>query len=285
MNLYLTNLSVRKNKKRNNMIPAEFDYIKVTSIKEAVDLLDKHGFDAKILAGGHSLIPAMKLRLNRPEVLIDISGISGMNSITEDGSEIVIGANCTHKEIMSSDLITSELYVLAQAAETIGDIQVRNRGTIGGSLAHADPSADYPAVVLACDAKIEVEGKNGARTIAATDFFQGIFTTALEDDEIITAIRFPKVAEGNYQKFYQSASRFAVVGVAAVKSGQGVKVGVTGVADTPYRASAVETAYNGSAEDAAAHAVDGVEVMSDHFADADYRAHLAKVFVKKALEA
>lgn len=266
------------------MIPSKFDYIKASSVKEAVDLLNKHGFDAKILSGGHSLIPAMKLRLNRPELLIDISGISGMNTISEDGNEIVVGANCTHKEILKSDLIKSELNILSQAAETIGDIQVRNRGTIGGSLAHADPAADYPAVILAAEAKIEVEGKKGPRSIEAKDFFQGIFTTALEDDEIITAIRFPKVSKGNYQKFYQSASRFAVVGVAAVKEGNGVKVGVTGVADSPYRASAVENAYNGSS-DAALHATDGVEVMSDHFADAEYRAHLARVYVKKALEA
>ncbi len=266
------------------MIPSKFDYIKVSSVSEAVSLLDKHGYDAKILSGGHSLIPAMKLRLNRPEILIDISGINNMNTITEEGDEVVVGANCTHKAILSSDLINSKVNILAQTAKTIGDVQVRNRGTIGGSLAHADPSADYPATVLACDAKIEVEGKNGKRTIAATDFFEGIFTTALAEDEIITAIRFPKVDKGNYQKFYQSASRFAVVGVATVKDGGKVKVGITGVSDTPYRAVAVENAYNGNS-DAAAHAVDGVEVMSDHFADSEYRAHLAKVFVKKGLEA
>jgi len=266
------------------MIPSKFDYIKVASVREAVGLLDKHGYDAKILSGGHSLIPAMKLRLNRPELLIDISGIANMNSITEDGGEIVVGANCTHNAILNSDLVNSQVNILAQTAKTIGDVQVRNRGTIGGSLAHADPSADYPATVLACDANIEVEGKNGKRTIAATDFFEGIFTTALADDEIITAVRFPKVAQGNYQKFYQSASRFAVVGVATVKEGNAVKVGVTGVSDTPYRASAVESAYTGNS-DAASHAVDGVEVMTDHFANEEYRSHLAKVFVKKGLEA
>ncbi len=267
------------------MIPAKFDYIKASSVSEAISLLDKHGDEAKLLSGGHSLIPAMKLRLSRPEVLIDISGISGMNSITEDGDEIVVGANCTHADIVNSDIINSALNILASTAKHIGDIQVRNRGTIGGSLAHADPAADYPAVVLACDAKIEVEGKGGKRSIPATEFFLGIFTTALTEDEIITAIRFPKVANGNYQKFFQSASRFAVVGVAAVKEGDSVKVGVTGVAGTPYRATAVEEAYSGSS-DAADHAVDGIDdLMSDHFADEEYRAHLAKVMVKKALEA
>jgi carbon-monoxide dehydrogenase medium subunit len=266
------------------MIPSKFDYTKVTSVSEAVDLLEKHGDDAKILAGGHSLIPAMKLRLSRPEMLIDISGIPGLNQISEEGDEIVVGASCTHSSIADSDLIDSKLNILAQTAKCIGDLQVRNKGTIGGSLAHADPSSDYPATVLACDAKIEVEGKNGKRTIAATDFFQGIFTTALAEDELITAVRFPKVAEGSYHKFFQSASRFAVVGVAAVKNGDSVKVGVTGVSDTPYRAKAVEDAFDGTAA-AASHAVDGVDVMSDHFADAEYRSHLAKVFVGKALGA
>ncbi len=266
------------------MIPAKFEYTKVSSVGEAVDLLDKHGFDAKILSGGHSLLPAMKLRLNRPEVLIDITGISGMDSITEEGDEIVIGANCTHSQLLRSDLVQNHVSVLAAAADTVGDVQVRNRGTIGGSLAHADPSADYPAVVLACDAVIVAEGKEGRREIAATDFFEGIFTTALKDNEIITAVRFPKIAQGNYQKFYQSASRFAVVGVAVVKDGDSVKVGVTGVSDTPYRATAVEKAYSGNS-DAAEHAVDDIEVMSDHFADVEYRSHLAKVMVKRALEA
>ncbi len=157
------------------MIPAKFDYKKVTSVKEAVDLLDKYGYEAKILAGGHSLIPAMKLRLNRPELLVDISGIEGMNSISEDGDEIVIGANCTHTAIANSEVINSNLNILAQTAQCIGDVQVRNRGTIGGSLAHADPSSDYPATVLACDAKIEVEGKNGKRSIAADRFLSGNF--------------------------------------------------------------------------------------------------------------
>lgn len=266
------------------MIPAKFEYMKVSSVGEAVNLLDKHGFDAKILSGGHSLLPAMKLRLNRPQVLIDITGILGMDSIKEEGDEIVIGANCTHSQLLRSELIKKYVNILAQAADTVGDVQVRNRGTIGGSLAHADPSADYPAVVLACDAVIVVEGKNGSREIPATDFFEGIFTTTLEDEEIITAIRFPKIAKGNYQKFYQSASRFAVVGVAVVRDGDAVKVGITGVADTPYRATAVEEAYSGN-NDVAEHALDDIEVMSDHFADVEYRSHLAKVMVKRALEA
>jgi carbon-monoxide dehydrogenase medium subunit len=267
------------------MIPSKFDYIKASSVSEAVSLLDKHGMDAKLLAGGHSLIPAMKLRLNSAEVLIDISAVPGMNDIKDTGDTIVIGANCTHADILRSPIVNKDLNVLAQTAAVIGDVQVRNKGTIGGSLAHADPSSDYPATVLACDATIEVQGKGGTRKIAATDFYVGMFTTALEDDEIITAVHFPKTANGNYLKFFQSASRFAVVGVAVVKEGDKVKVGITGVSDSPYRATAVEEAYNGDAAAAAAHAVDGIDVMSDHFADENYRAHLAKVYVKKALEA
>ncbi len=265
------------------MIPAKFDYIKATSLGQAIELLAKHGFDAKVVAGGHSLIPAMKLRLNRPAVLIDIKGIEGLDGITEEGGHIVVGANCTHNQIASSELVNQHVGILATTARTIGDVQVRNKGTIGGSLAHADPAADYPATVLACEAIIEVLGSNGQRSIPAVDFFTGMFTTALEDDEIITAVRFPKVADGNYQKFYQSASRFAVVGVATVKNGSSVKVGITGVSDSPYRATAVEQAYDGTGS-AAEHAVDGVDVMSDHFANAEYRAHLAKVMVKKGLE-
>ncbi len=267
------------------MIPAKFDYIKAASVGEAINLLEKHGFDAKIVSGGHSLIPAMKLRLATPEVLIDIRGIEGMSTITEEGNEIVVGANCTHHELTVNGLVNDHVNVLAQAAKCIGDIQVRNRGTLGGSLAHADPASDYPATVLACEATIVAQGKNGSRNIAATDFFQGLFMTALEEGEIITAVRFPKVTNGTYQKFFQSASRFAVVGVAAVKDGDGVKIGVTGVAGVPYRATAVENAYDGSST-CAVHAVDGVDdVMSDHFADEEYRSHLAKVYVKRALEA
>lgn len=267
------------------MIPAKFEYKRAATVSEAVSLLGEHGSEAKIVSGGHSLVPAMKLRMSRPDILIDIKRIPGLDTITEAGDEIVIGANCTHTQVMRSELVQKHVNIVHQAVSKIGDIQIRNRGTIGGSLAHADPSSDYPAVVLACEAQIEVQGKEGQRTIPATEFFLGLFWTALEEDEIITAVRFPKVANGNYQKFFQSASRFAVVGVAAVQDGNSVRVGVTGVAGCPYRATAVEEAYSGNSE-AAEHAVDGVEdLMSDHFADETYRAHLAKVLVKKALDA
>lgn len=265
------------------MIPANFEYIKATSVEEAVNLLQQHGYDAKLLSGGHSLIPAIKLRLNSPEILIDIGKIPDLNLISEQGEEIVIGANCTHAQIEKSSLIKEKLNILAQTAGVIGDLQIRNHGTIGGSLAHSDPSSDYPATVLATEAIIEVHGPNGGRSIPAHEFFQGIFTTALEDNEMITSIRFPKTNNGVYLKFFQPASRFAVVGCAAVKKGDGVRIGITGVADTPYRATAVESAYDGSSS-AAQYAVEGVEVMGDHFASSEYRAHLAKVFVRRALE-
>lgn len=267
------------------MIPAKFEYIKASSVSEALSLLDKHGDDAQLIAGGHSLVPAMKLRLNQPELVIDIGRIPGLDTISEEGDDIVLGANCTHQQIATSSLIKEKLNVLAQTAGSIGDLQVRNKGTIGGSLAHADPAADYPAVMLATEAKIIVEGSNGQRTISAADFFQGIFTTALESKEMIIAIRMPKASNGVYLKFSQPASRFAVVGCAAIKNGSGVRVGLTGVADTAYRASAVESAYNGDAKAAAAHAVDGVEVMGDNFASSEYRSHLAKVFTERALNA
>ncbi len=267
------------------MIPAKFEYIKASSVSEALALLDKHGDDAQLIAGGHSLIPAMKLRLNQPGVIIDIGKIPDLNNISEEGDDIVIGANCTHHQIATSQVINEKLNVLAQTAKSIGDLQVRNKGTIGGSLAHADPASDYPAVILATEAKIVVEGSNGKRTIDASDFFQGIFATALEDNEMITAVHMPKASNGVYLKFPQPASRFAVVGCAAVKNGNGVSIGLTGVADFAYRASSVESAYSGDARSAAEHAVDGVEVMGDNFASSEYRAHLAKVFTEKALRA
>jgi carbon-monoxide dehydrogenase medium subunit len=264
------------------MIPAKFEYKTASSVTEALSMLNG---DAQLIAGGHSLVPAMKLRLNQPGAVVDIGKIPGLAEITEDGDDIVIGANCTHNQIASSDLINQQLSVVSQTAKSIGDLQVRNKGTIGGSLAHADPAADYPAVILATEAKIEVESSSGKRTIEASNFFEGIYETALGENEMITAVRIPKASNGVYLKFSQPASRFAVVGCAAVKNGSGVRIGLTGVADCAYRASAVESAYNGDAKAAAEHAVDGVEVMGDNFASPEYRAHLAKVYTARALEA
>lgn len=276
------------------MIPTSFDYHKPSSVDEAISMLAGDE-DAKILAGGHSLIPAMKLRLNAPSKLIDISRLSELNFIREEGDEIVIGAATTHGQIASSSLLTGGLAVVAQTAGMIGDIQVRNKGTIGGSIAHADPAADWPAAILAVNARIVMKGSSGTRSVAAEDFFTGFFETALEEGEIITQIRIPKAGAGAtsaYAKFAQPASRFAIVGCAAVvnKSGgsiQSARVAITGASEAAYRAKAVEQMLmrGASIEDAANAAAEDVSIMSDHYAGEEYRKHLAKVFVRRALEA
>src|SRR5579864_2975660 len=200
------------------MYPADFDYVRPASIDEAVALLQKHGEDAKVLAGGHSLIPAMKLRLARPKLVIDIARIPALNYIRQTGSVIAIGPMTTHVEIEASNVLREKSPLLAETAEHIGDVQVRNRGTIGGSLAHADPAADYPATILALDGELVAISAHGERTIAVRDFFTGMFSTSLEANEILTEIRVAKTAGAGtaYRKFRHPASGFAVVAVAAV---------------------------------------------------------------------
>jgi len=269
------------------MIPVAFDYQRASSVEEAIAALS--GGDGKILAGGHSLIPAMKLRLNQASRLIDITRIQSLKGIKEEDGEIVIGAGTTHADIANDTLIKNKLPFFAEAASMIGDVQVRNHGTIGGSLAHADPAADWPALVLAADAVIKVKGAGGARRIKATDFFTGFFSTALEEGEIITSIRIPVPAEGTkttYQKFSQPASRFAIVGCAVMRSGAKINIAFTGVSDTPFRDTAAETVLAGNNVDGACSAAaEGVTIMGDHFASEEYRKHLAKVYLKKALHA
>lgn len=279
------------------MIPSEFEYYRAGSVKEALDLLSEKGPDAKILAGGHSLLPAMKLRFNNPAVLIDISSIPDLSYIREEGDNLVIGAGTTHGELAASSLVLDTIPMLAEAASTIGDIQVRNRGTIGGSLAHADPAADWPAALLASDAEIEITAISGSRNISAIDFFQGLFTTDLGESELITEIRVPKPPENTrsiYLKFEQPASRFAIVGCAVMAtrnngSCENVRVAFTGVSATPFRDQGIEQALEGKSLDeetinaACDSAAKGVDVMSDHFASQEYRSHLAKVFAKRAL--
>jgi len=274
------------------MIPVAFDYQKAKTVDEAIAALSG---DVKILAGGHSLIPAMKLRMNRPSKLVDITGITALKGIKEEDGEIVIGAAVTYADIGADKLIKNKLPFFGEAVPQIGDLQVRNHGTIGGSLAHADPAADWPALVLATDATIEVQGSNGKRRIKATDFFTGLFSTALEEKEIITAIRIPIPVEGtkaNYQKFSQPASRFAIVGCAVIRFPDGkTNIAFTGVAENAFRDSNAENEVSGkelndetisAAVDAA---VNNVTVLGDHFASEEYRKHLAKVYLKKALEA
>lgn len=275
------------------MIPASFDYQKVKTVDEAIAALS--GGDGKLLAGGHSLIPAMKLRMNRPAKLVDITGLSALKGIKEEDGEVVIGAAVTHGDIASDKLIKSKLPFFAEAASMIGDLQVRNHGTIGGSLAHADPAADWPGLVLAADATIEVQGSNGKKRIKATEFFQGLFSTALQDAEIITSIRIPVPGEGtktSYQKFEQPASRFAIVGCAVMRSPDGkTNIAFTGVSDTAFRDTNAENEISGkpinddTINAAANAAVNNVNVLGDHFASSDYRKHLAKLFLKKALQA
>ena len=281
------------------MIPGSFEYFAPTALDEALSLLQEHGDDAKVLAGGHSLIPTMKLRLAEPAVIIDIGGIGSLKGISESGGNLVIGALTTHHELESSDLVQQKVPLLAATAAEIGDVQVRNKGTIGGSLAHADPAADWPATILALDADLQITGPNGERTVKATDFFQGLYETDLGDDEILTAIHvsIPDAnTKGTYLKLHQVASGFALTGVAVVltKSGdtcQSVAVGITGVSDAPYRASGVESGLTGSALSAeniaaaAERAVDGITALEDIHASEAYRQNLAKVYTRRAIEA
>lgn len=280
------------------MIPAEFDYVAAKNLNDALRLLKKHK-DAKILAGGHSLLPAMKLRLAQPSVLIDIARIKDLAYIREKAGKIHIGATTTHFQIETSDLLRNVCPLLPETATNLGDMQVRNKGTIGGSLAHADPAADWPAAVLALDAEIVAAGAKGERVIKATKFFVELFTTALKTHEVLKEIRFalPKGDVGQaYLKFRHPASGFAVVGVAVSLSLDGsgkcqsVGVGVTGVAPKPYRAEKIEAALKGKSPDArtlaaaAAHVADGVRGNTDLFASGDYRKHLAEVYTRRALE-
>jgi len=275
------------------MIPAAFDYQKVKTVDEAIAALA--GGDGKLLAGGHSLIPVMKLRMNRPSKLVDITGLSALKGTKEEDGEIVIGAAVTHADIFYDNLIKNRLPFFIRAASLIGDLQVRNHGTIGGSLAHADPAADWPALVLAADGSIEVQGKAGKRRIKAVDFFTGLFTTSLQDGEIIISVRIPVPAEGaktSYQKFEQPASRFAIVGCAVMRfPNSKTNIAFTGVSDNAFRDANAEAEISGkplnneSIEAAANSALRNVNVLSDHFASEEYRRHLAKVYLKKALEA
>ena len=275
------------------MIPVAFNYEKAATIDEAIALLSSG--EGKILAGGYSLLPAMKLRLNQPPGLVDISAIPTMKGIREEGNQIIIGAGSTHYDILTNDLIREKLPFFSAAAGMIGDVQVRNRGTIGGSLAHADPAADWPALVQAADAIIEIVGSSGIRTTPATDFFTGFYSTQLTGKEIITTIRVPVPPPGSkmiYLKFSHPASRFAIVGCAVLRMASGkTNIAFSGVADSPFRDKGAEQVLADQAleeaniEAAVKAAVKDVAVMGDHFASEDYRRHLARVYLKKALQA
>lgn len=283
---------------RNKMIPAQFDYQAPKTLDEAVSLLMQHPDEAKILAGGHSLIPAMKLRLAQPGLLVDIGRIKDLAYIREDGNRILIGAMATHYQIESSDLLKRSCPLLPECASHIGDVQVRNKGTIGGSVAHSDPAGDWPAAILALGAEIVTQGQSGERVIKAEDFFVDLLTTALQPGEILREIRIdkPKERYGQaYQKVRHPASGFAVVGVAANLrfAGNGTcesaAIGITGVASKAYRARGVESALAGKQTDeqtiaaAASRASEGVDVNSDLYASEEYRKHLAAIYTRRAI--
>lgn len=267
------------------MIPAEFEYARASSVEHAVELLAGNE-DAKILAGGHSLIPALRLRISRPSLLVDVDRLDDLRYVREDDGHVVIGALTRHADLVRDSILRSSCAIVADTAAMIGDPQVRHRGTIGGSVAHGDPASDLAAVLLALDAEFVAQGPGGERTIAAADLFTGLFSTALAHDEVLTAVRVPKVQEATYLKHTRRAMDWATVGVAAVRVDGRVQVGLTSMGIAPLRASGVEEALAGgaTAADAASRSAEGTDPPSDATASSGYRAHLAQVLVRRALE-
>ncbi len=278
------------------MIPSKFDYVKPASVAEAVQALADGGEDAKILAGGQSLLPVLRLRLAAPSLLIDLGGIPELRGIRSDGDRIAIGAMTSYYDIIRDDLVREHVTLLAQATETVADNQVRHRGTLGGALSHADPAGDLGAPALALDAEMVIAGASGTRTVPAHEFFTDYFTTAIGEDEILTEIRFPRYTGwgSHYEKFNRTAQAWSMCAVAAAIRIDGgtiaeARVGLTNMGTTPIRATGVEQALVGqpaSAEavrQAAAHAAEGTAAPSDADAAADYREHLARVLTGRAV--
>ena len=266
------------------MIPAKFEYVAAESPAHAIGLLTDHGDDAKLLAGGHSLLPMMKLRLATPELLIDIGGLSELAGVSTDGDELVIGATTRHAELAASELALTEAPLLAYAAAQVGDPQIRHRGTIGGSLSHADPAADLPMALVALGGSLVLQGPAGTRTVAADDFFEGYFETAMQPDELLIAVRVPRRpgVPWGYQKFVRRANDWAIVGVAAIDG----RIALANMGATPLRAAAAEQALAGgaTAAEAAVYAADGTSPGEDLHADREYRRHLARILTRRALE-
>ena len=280
------------------MIPPEFDYVKAGSADEAVSALAGGGEDAKVLAGGQSLIPLLRLRLAYPTTLVDVGGVAEMRGVRDDGDAIVIGASTTHAEVLADGLVQQHAPLVALATATVADRQVRHRGTFGGSLSHADPAGDLPAVAVALDASFVVASSGGGRrTVPAADFFSDYLQTALGPGELLVEVRVPKLGDGwgfHYEKFHRVAQAWAIVGVAAaVKRSNGsiaeARIGLTNMGATPIRAAAVEQALAGGAADAAAvasaadRADEGTNPPSDIGGQADYRRHLVKVLTRRAV--
>ena len=271
------------------MIPAAFDYVRADSADAALAALAEYGEDAKLLAGGMSLLPLMKLRLATPSVLVDVGRIRELSYVRDVGDHVAIGALTRHRDVETDDVLARECGVLRAVAAQVGDNQVRHRGTIGGSVAHGDPASDLPAALLALDATFVAQGPGGTREIAAADFFQGFLETALAPDELLCEIRVPKTGANGFafEKFNRRAQDFATVGVVAASLGGATRVGLINMGSTPLRATAVEQALaqGASAADASSHAAEGTEPSADLNASVEYREHLARVLVRRALEA
>lgn len=279
------------------MIPAQFDYVRPDSVDEAVAALGDHGDEAKVLAGGQSLIPLLRLRLSYPEMVVDASRVEALRGVREDGDYVVIGAMTTHHDVIRHPLVKQYAGLVAEATETVADPAVRHLGTFGGALAHADPAGDLPAVALALDAELVIAGPGGRRTVAAAGFFVDYLQTALEPDELLVEVRLPKLGEGwgfRYEKFHRVAQSWAIVGVAAaVRRSNGsieqARVALTNMGATPIRAAAVEEDLAGCARDgvggATVRATEGTSPPSDLNGRADYREHLARVLTRRAVTA
>jgi aerobic carbon-monoxide dehydrogenase medium subunit len=279
------------------VIPAAFEYASPTTVDEALQAIADGGEDVKIMAGGQSLIPVMRLRLAAPETVVDLSKVAELKGVRDDGDAIVIGAMTTHAQVLADPLVRQFAPLIAEATETVADRQVRHRGTFGGALAHADPAGDLPAVALALDAEFVVAGQGGRRTVAAADFFVDYLTTTLAEGEILVEVRVPKLGDGwgtHYEKFQRVAQAWSIVAVAAaVRRENGhiaeARIGLTNMGPTPLRASAAEAALAGAEASAdaiaaaAAHAAEGTSPSSDLNAAADYRQHLARVLTKRAV--
>ncbi len=270
------------------MIPASFEYARAESIDDAIQLLSANE-DAKILAGGHSLLPLMKLRLARPAMLVDIGRIADLGYIRQDNEVVAIGALARHHDVANSEALQELCPIVAHTAGEIGDPQVRHMGTIGGSIAHADPASDLPTVMVALGAQFVIRGTDGAsRTVAAGDFFKGLFTPDLAENEVLAEIRVPvtKDAGWSYIKFHRRAQDWALVGVAAIRANGAAHVALTNMGEVPIRAAGVEAALSGGSDPAtaAAHADEGTSPPSDSFGSAEYRRELSKVLVRRALE-
>jgi len=278
------------------VIPAQFDYVAPTTVEEALAVLAEHGDEAKLIAGGQSLLPVLRMRLNAPEVVVDLGKIDALRGVRDDGDSIVIGATTTHADVLDHPLVRENAFVITKAVELLADPQIRHRGTFGGALAHADPAGDLGAPALALDAQFVVVGQGGERTVEAADFFVDLFTTAIEEGELLKEVRIPKRAGwgAHYEKFVRVAHQWPIVAVAAAVKVDGgtiseARVGLTNMGSTPLRARSVEDALVGqpatdeAVRAAAASAADGTNPPSDLNGDADYRRHLATVLTRRAV--